>query len=156
MAENSKPNSSLELPGWLLIPVSRRVLFAIPGVVWTGVGVLLVGYAVVWLAPVSLLLKAAFGAGGLAVAAIFYRFVFAGIVRKNVARIDAGPERASAWAFQNWRSYIVTAFMIGLGITLRHSSLPKPWLAVVYEGIGVALLLTSLMYHRRWIGAAAA
>jgi hypothetical protein len=86
------------------------------------------------------------------VAVVFYRFVFAGIVRKNIARIDAGPERASAWAFQNWRSYLVTIFMVGLGITLRHSSLPKPWLAIVYEGIGVALLLTSLMYHRRWTG----
>lgn len=153
MAETSTtPASPSWLPGWLLLPVGRRARFAIAGVVWTAVGMLLVGYTVVWLAPVALMLEVEFAAAGLVVSWIFFQFVFAGIVRKNIARIDAGPERASAWAFQNWRSYLVTIFMVGLGITLRHSSLPKPWLAVVYEGIGVALLLTSLMYHRRWIG----
>jgi hypothetical protein len=77
------------------------------------------------------------------------RFVFGGIVRKNIARIDLGPARASAFAFQGWKSYVVTVFMVGLGITLRHSAIPKPELAVVYEGIGLALLVTSLLYDRR-------
>jgi len=87
------------------------------------------------------------------VAAAFVQFVFRRIVTKNIERIDAGPPRASAFAFQGWKSYVVTAFMIGLGITLRHSALPKPYLAVVYEGVGVALLLTSLLYHRRLVAA---
>jgi len=129
--------------------VDRRWLFAIAGVIWTAVGVLLLAYAATWLAPVALPLELELMAGGLVVAAVFVRFVFYGIVRKNITRIDEGPARASAFAFQGWKSYLITAFMIGLGIVLRHSPLPKPGLAVMYEGIGLALLLTSLLYHRR-------
>lgn len=132
--------------------VDKKWLFAIAGVVWTAVGVLLLTYAVTWLAPVALPLELELAAAGLVVAALFVQFVFSGIVRKNISRIDEGPARASAFAFQGWRSYLVTVFMIGLGVTLRHSSLPKPGLAVVYEGIGLALLLTSLLYHRRVLG----
>jgi hypothetical protein len=137
--------------GRALLVVDRHWLFAIAGVIWTGVGVLLLTYAVTWIAPVAVPLEIALAVGGLAVAALFVRFVFGGIVRKNIERIDQGPARVSAFAFQGWKSYLVTVFMIGLGITLRHSSLPKPGLAVVYEGIGVALLLTSLLYHRRLV-----
>jgi hypothetical protein len=132
-----------------VLPVDRHWLFAIGGAVWTAVGVLLLVYTATWLAPVSLGLKFILGAEGLVVAAIFVRFVFGGIVRKNIARIDLGPARASAFAFQGWKSYVVTVFMVGLGITLRHSAIPKPELAVVYEGIGLALLVTSLLYDRR-------
>lgn len=136
-----------------LLTVGRAGLFAIAGVIWTGVGLLLVGYAVSWLAPVARGLEVELALAGLVVAAFFVRFVFGRIVRKNIARIESGPARASAFAFQGWKSYLVTVFMIGLGIALRHSSLPKPGLAVVYEGIGFALLLTSLLYHRRVVGA---
>jgi magnesium-transporting ATPase (P-type) len=138
--ETPKPAAPLD--------VDRRWLFAIAGVIWTGVGVLLLTYAVTWLEPVSVPLEIELTIAGLAVAAVFVRFVFHGIVRKNITRIQAGPARANAFSFQGWKSYIVTVFMIGLGITLRHSALPKPALAVVYMGVGVALLLTSLLYHR--------
>jgi hypothetical protein len=75
------------------------------------------------------------------------------IVRKNIARIEDGPTRASAFAFQGWKSYLVTVLMVAMGITLRHSAVPKPYLAVIYEGVGAALLLTSLLYHRRFAAA---
>jgi len=139
-------------PWWRsLLPVGRPGLYATAGVIWTAVGLLCVGYAVVWLAPVALLTKIGLALAGLVVAAAFVRFVFWGIVRKNITRIEQGPARVSAFAFQGWKSYVVTVFMIGLGITLRHSAMPKPWLAVIYEGVGVALLLTSLLYHGRLV-----
>jgi hypothetical protein len=157
MSDESNPRvTGGGLPSWLTLPVTRRVLFAIGAVVWTAVGILLMVYTVTWLAPVPLPGMLGFVAGGLVVAVIFVRFVFSGIVKKNIVRIDAGPERASAWAFQGWKSYLVTVFMVGLGITLRHSPIPKPELAVIYEGIGVALLYTSLLYYRRLPGAARA
>ena len=137
-------------PQWARLPIDRRWLYAIAGVIWTGVGVLLVGYAVVWLTPVRMPLEIELAAAGLVVAGVFVRFVFQGIVGKNIVRIEQGPPRASAWAFQGWKSYLVTVFMVGLGIALRHSALPKPGLAVIYEGIGVSLLFTSLLYHRKF------
>jgi hypothetical protein len=36
--------------------------------------------------------------------------------------------------------------MIALGLLLRHSAIPKPYLAILYIGMGLALLLSSLRY----------
>jgi len=148
MTDGTNNGSAPTLADRMRLDVDRRWLFAIAGVIWTAVGVLLLTYAVTWLRPVSVPLEIELTVAGLAVAAVFVRFVFHGIVRKNITRIQAGPARASAFSFQGWKSYVITVFMIGLGITLRHSSLPKPALAVMYMGIGIALLLTSLLYHR--------
>ena len=52
------------------------------------------------------------------------------------------------FSFQAWKSYLLVAFMIALGITLRHSALPRPILAGVYLAIGGALFLSSLRYYR--------
>jgi hypothetical protein len=147
------PKRDIEPPGptfadRLRLDVDSRWLFAIAGVIWTGVGILLLAYAVQWLAPESIPVELELTAAGIAVAAVFVRFVFHGIVRKNIDRIEAGPTRASAFAFQGWKSYLITVFMIALGIALRHSAIPKTWLAPVYLGIGIALLTTSLLYHR--------
>jgi hypothetical protein len=130
------------------LDVDYRWLFAIVGVIWTGVGILLLGYAFSWLEPLTMFQEIGLVLAGLGVAAVFVRFVFRGIVRKNIDRIETGPKWRSAFSFQNWKSYLITVFMIGLGIVLRHSALPKAWLAPVYLGIGLALLLTSLLYHR--------
>lgn len=142
------PSSDPTFAERLRLDVDRRWLFAIAGVIWTGVGVLLLSYAVTWLRPVSVPSEIELTVAGLAVAAVFVRFVFHGIVRKNITRIQAGPARVSAFTFQGWKSYVITVLMIGVGIALRHSTLPKPWLAPVYLGIGLALLLTGLLYHR--------
>jgi hypothetical protein len=130
--------------------VGRHWLYAIAGLIWTAVGVLCLGYAVVWLLPLAPTGAFGFAAAGLVVAAAFVLFVFGRIVRKNITRIENGPGKASPLAFQGWKSYIVTALMIAMGIALRHSAIPRPDLAVVYEGVGAALLLTSLGYHRRF------
>ena len=136
-----------------LLAVGRTWLFGIAGTVWTGVGVLLLGYAVAWLSPVAVSTELAAGVTGAAIALLAARYLFARIVRGNILRIDSGPERASAFAFQAWKSYVVMIGMIALGITLRHSAIPRPALAVVYEAVGGALLLTSLLYHQRVLDA---
>jgi hypothetical protein len=136
----------------LRLDVDRRWLFAIAGVVWMAVGVLLLGYAVTWLAPVSVSLEIELGIAGLGVAAVFALFVFRGIVRKNIARIEGGPARASAFAFQGWKSYLVTVLMIVTGVVLKRSAIPKPDLAVVYLGVGLGLMITSGLYHRHLWG----
>lgn len=148
------PNE-IDEPVRTFLPVDRRWLFGIAGVIWSAVGVLLLSYAVQWLAPVGLSLEIVLLLAGVVVSGVFSHSVFLRIVRSNIARIDAGPERASVFAFQGWKSYLVTTFMIGLGVTLRHSALPKPWLAVMYSGIGAALLASSVLYHLRFFARAA-
>ena len=36
--------------------------------------------------------------------------------------------------------------MITMGVALRHSSIPKPWLAVPYTGMGLALVFSAVSY----------
>ena len=47
-----------------------------------------------------------------------------------------------------WRSYLLIPFMIILGVILRHSPVPRLYLAVLYLAIGTALFLSSLRYLR--------
>jgi hypothetical protein len=153
MTEPTTPPRST-LADRISIPVERRWLHAAAGVLWTAIGVLCLVYAVEWLAPpVTLPDELIFGAAGLVVAALFFQFVFIGLVRKNIARIESGPQVASLFTFQGWRSYLIAAFMMGMGATLRRSAIPKPWLAIIYEGVGIALFLTSLLYHRELVRA---
>jgi hypothetical protein len=149
-SQNASPDRTLA--DRVRLDVDRRWLFAIAGVVWMAVGVLLLGYAVMWLAPEAVPLEIELAVAGLAIAAVFVLFVFHGIVRKNIARIEGGPARASAFTFQDWKSYLVTVLMIGLGIGLRRSPIPRPALAVVYLGVGVGLMLASGLYHRHLWG----
>jgi hypothetical protein len=60
---------------------------------------------------------------------------------KNVERIHALPEKPCLFAFQSWTSYPLVLFMIGLGIGLKASSLPRTLLAGAYLAIGVGLFL---------------
>jgi hypothetical protein len=49
------------------------------------------------------------------------------------------------------RSYILVIVMMTLGITLRHSSIPRDWLSIIYNGIGFGLALSSVSYFNSYI-----
>ena len=129
--------------------VSRHWLLAVAGIMWAGVGVMLCSYAYTWLThpPSRLALAAALVGAAIALAA--GRFGFTGMARKNIDRILSLPGKACVFAFQAWRGYLIIVGMISLGIFLRHSPLPKVYLAVVYLAIGGALLMASVSYFTR-------
>jgi hypothetical protein len=130
--------------------VGRRWLFGIAGAAWTIAGLILLAWSVVWLGAVDLSAELELGTLGLAVAFLAGYYGFSPIVLRNISRIEGLPDRACAFSFQAWRSYLVMGFMIALGVTLRHSAFPKPALAVVYLAIGGALIYASGLYHRRF------
>ena len=80
--------------------------------------------------------------------AAIYTWGFSKLAKKNIRRIGAyTDEKICLFAFQKWSSYPLVAFMMGLGIYLRHySSLPKSLLAILYLGIGSALFASGLLY----------
>lgn len=84
---------------------------------------------------------------GLVLAVTMSIFVFSGMAHKNILRIRAYQEKVCVFAFQAWKSYLIIIFMVALGITLRSSPLPKPYLAVIYTTIGGALFLASINYY---------
>lgn len=126
--------------------VPKSVHFLLSGLMWAGVGIMLSSLAIGWLAaaeqePVCLLASL----GGLA-ALLIYRFGFSRLVRKNVDRFSSKRDRFCIFAFQEWKSYLIIVVMMSMGMALRHSVIPKPYLAAMYLGIGGGLFLASFGY----------
>ena len=78
--------------------------------------------------------------------------MFTGIVRKYAERIEAMPEpRASIFRTFSVKGYIIIAFMITLGITLKRiPQIPKSLIAWFYCGLGPGLLSAGVRFIIRW------
>jgi hypothetical protein len=129
--------------------VSKYLLMALAGLMWSGVGIMLCRLAVIWLKPVHRTLAWSLGSLGLISAIVVYRFGFSKIALKNITRLCRLPNPTCVFAFQAWKSYLIIIFMIALGLTLRHSPMPKHFLAVIYETIGGALFFSSFHFYGR-------
>jgi len=128
--------------------VDRRVLILLSGLTWSIVGLALCRMAVLWLLPVSGSPAALPGLSGIILCLAIHRFGFSRLVAKNIERIRSKQnKKICIFAFQAWKSYLIAAIMIGLGILLRSSPLPKKYLAVIYTGFGGAMILSSVKYY---------
>jgi len=111
---------------------------------------MLISLAVGWLLPLDWTFGALLAGMGIVLALMIYRFGFSGLVAKNRRRIERySKQKVCLLAFQEWKSYPLVAFMIGLGITLRSSAIPKSYLAIIYIGFGLSMFLSSLQYYRK-------
>ena len=135
----------------LLKPVvSRRWLFLLAGVMWTGVGVMLLTRAWVWLSALSLGWEIGLILISASIAFLFYRVMFTKTVAKNIRRLCNLPDPVSLFAFNSPKGYILIVFMIGLGIALRRSGLDTRILSLIYASMGGALLLASLHFYHQF------
>jgi hypothetical protein len=132
--------------------VDKRVLLLLAGVMWVGVGLMLVRLAWVWLSAPGVHGAMAYAAGGTAAALVIHHFGFLKVVDKNLGRILPMEGKHCVFSFMSWKSYILVAIMITMGALLRHSAIPKSWLSVLYIGIGLSLVLSSVRYLRVLIG----
>ena len=130
----------------------RKVhLLAVNGLLWTAIGtkISITGVShylaapsrsLWWMIPLSL-----------AVFAGFYR-MFTGIVRKYSERIHSlpGPREPIYLTFSP-KGYLVIAFMITLGITLKHiPGIPSSFFAWFYLGLGPGLLSAGIRFLISW------
>ena len=125
----------------------RPWLIALAGLTWSVVGILLCRSAYDWLVPVNRRGLAFFEIAGILMALAAYQLCFSRIARKNITRLSLLTEKTCIFAFQRWRSYVLIAVMVTLGIALRNLPVPKPYLAVLYTAIGGALFLASFQYY---------
>jgi hypothetical protein len=128
----------------------RNTLALIAGLIWSLTGLGLATVATLWLisSPTPYLVFAL--ALGLFVGWTVYRFKFGKLAAQNLERIysqSPGNDKVCVFAFQNVRSYFLVLIMMTMGYLVRHSGLPKPYLAPMYLAIGVALLLSSTNYY---------
>jgi hypothetical protein len=134
--------------------VPRHYLLAISGALWTLAGLLLCIRATIWLNTFSLLVEVVLEAVCVGIAVAAYSFVFFKVVQRNIDRIGRLPERACLFAFTSWQGYVMIGLMMTIGITLRNSSVPKYYLSIPYDAMGVILLIGSLKFYRRFLATA--
>ncbi len=134
--------------------VPRGWLLLLSGILWSGAGFLLMRFALGWLRSLPDGQALGATAGGLLLGAVIGLFGFSRVARANIGRILNLPHRSCFFGFQKWQSYLLVAFMMSLGIVLRHTGfVPRVLLATGYLGIGSALLGGSLLYYRAiWQG----
>jgi hypothetical protein len=135
------------VPAKLKPAVSRFWLVSLAGLLWSAVGLMLCRLAYLWLTAVPWGGALFLGISGIVLALIVHRFGFSRIAVKNIDRIRQFSEKGCLFAFQAWKSYLIIVIMVALGLLLRHSPLPKQYLAVVYLAVGGALFLASFHYY---------
>ena len=119
------------------------------GLMWSGVGMMLIRFAWRWLTEVELSTEVLLLIAGFILAGAIYFWGFSKLAGKNIRRIEAIPnQKPCLFAFQAWSSYPLVAVMIAMGIYLRvYSSFPHSLLAIAYLGLGGGLLGSSLHYY---------
>jgi len=129
--------------------VDKKILLFISFLVWVAVGVMLLGhvYAWWWAAQTS----GAFMMGGVGAALMIHHFGFLRVVDKNLGRILPMEGKRCVFSFMAWKSYLIVAVMVTMGSLLRHSPIPKSYLSVLYVGIGLSLILSSIRYLRLFL-----
>lgn len=128
--------------------VPKCWLFAACGVLWSVVGLSMCFAAMNWLRTEDFARGVGLELVGLVMALAVLQWGFSGIARRNIRRLRQLSDKGCFFAFQAWKSYLIIAFMVALGITLRRSPIPRATLAIVYTGIGGALFLASFQYYR--------
>ena len=135
--------------------VSKRTLLLIAGLVWLAAGVNILRIGLKALIPLfsggtgRLLL-----ALGLAVViCAAFSLMFHRIVVKHTARILSYETKQPAYRFFDTKSYILMAFMMTLGITLRRSGFVAEYFFTwFYTGLGTALSIAGIRFLIRGAG----
>ena len=131
--------------------VDKRVLIFMAGLMWCGVGVMLIRYAISWLSLCNGKEQILFYSAGFLAAMPIHHFGFLKIADKNINRLLPLTEKKSPFSFMTPKSYLIVIVMVSMGIALRHSPIPKKYLSLLYNGIGLALFLSGIRYFRVFI-----
>ncbi len=131
--------------------VSKRFLLFLAGGLWICVGGMLLFLAVSWLRAARGVNPYVFAGAGVLLALLVHHFGFLKIVDRNMARILPLNGKQCVFSFMSWKSYLMILVMIMMGAIVRHSAIPKPYVAVLYTGIGLALILSSVRYLRAFV-----
>jgi hypothetical protein len=125
---------------------TNRWHIGLAGITWGFVGLLLCRYSYNWLSPLQFPRAVLFASIGVIIAIVVYFYGMSRIARKNLSRLQAIKGKTCIFGFLTWRSYVNIAVMVTLGVTLRHSAVPKDYLSLVYTSMGGGLLMGSIQY----------
>ncbi len=133
------------------LSVSKRNLLLIAGIAWTVAGLILTGRGLTYLFQHGDFLGW-WLAGGLLFGILFYILLFADISHRHIIRIRGlSVPYPCAFSFFGFRSYLMMALMISVGIILnRFDVINKIWLYNFYVTMGVPLLISASQFFYSW------
>ncbi|MCF6238562.1 MAG: hypothetical protein L3J79_07085 [Candidatus Marinimicrobia bacterium] len=135
-----------------IIPVPKRYLLLVSGLMWSAVGLMLIALATGWLQDLQFEPHWLIIVEGIIPGILVAVFGFTRIVQKNIQRIRAMDSQASVFAFQAWHSYVLIVIMMSMGIYVRQSGLiPMILKTPGYYTIGTALSVSSIKYYQAFI-----
>lgn len=124
--------------------LSAALIWGIPGIVITIRGVL----AYCNQEPAELWWLLLFTVGAM----VAFYFIFNKITAKYINRIAIMPDVVHIWNTFSLRGWILVAFMMMLGITLRLISIvPHEFTASFYSGLGPMLILSAIRYMQCFV-----
>lgn len=133
-----------------MLKVKKPILFLLAGILWlaAGVNILRIGIEslIEVFKPAKLLTWILVGAALLVL--VGFHFMFTAMVRRHKKRILGYAEKkVSIFKFMDLKGYLIMAFMMGLGITLRRFvGLPTEFFASFYNGLGIALSIAGIRF----------
>ena len=132
--------------------VKRNTLLLLACIVWgmAGFNILRIGLVTYpdYLSIINYLLS-------VVVFVVFQIFIFSKLVTKHTKRIRSYTEERHLFLkFFDVRSFIIMAFMMGLGIVLRVGGFaPKQFIAFFYTGLGASLLVAGIRFGYNFVKA---
>lgn len=130
--------------------VKRRTLLLIAGVVWTIAGFNILKIGIMSYAGYIHILNLVCSS---IIFLMFWVFIFNKLVVKHTTRI-AGyeEEKKYFWNFFDISSFIIMAFMITVGVSIRSFNLlPNVIIAVFYTGLGLALFGAGIKFMKNYL-----
>lgn len=150
LAHEAEHRSSFSFTGGMLMKIKKRNLLLLAAIVWmiAGFNILRIGietYAA-YKSVINFILS-------LLIFLFFWFMIFYKLTVKHTDRIqNYQEERQFFLNFFDLKSFLIMAFMITFGITIRtFHLLPDRFIAVFYTGLGAALFLAGITFGRNYI-----
>jgi hypothetical protein len=128
--------------------VNKTMLILIAGIVWIGVGMMLSRLAILWWQNYAGSYLPLFLFIALLLGMIKGYFILTRVVSTNIRRINQLNGTNFILAFISVKTYLLIIGMMILGFVLRHSLFPKHYLAILYLGAGLAMIISSVPYFK--------
>lgn len=127
--------------------VSQKTHLLLAALLWTIIGLFLVQRGIGYLIDDKLLLLTA---AGILAGSLKSRYILDKSAERGVERIKRFADNTCVGAVYSWKTWLLVAGMMLLGILVRSSSLPETIVGTVCIAIGWALIRSSRLGWTAW------
>lgn len=127
--------------------VPKRIHLLLAATLWSLIGIFLMLRGISWLTPIE---KLWIAIPALMIGTLKSLFILDRSARKGVHRILEMADGTCLGAVYSTKTWMLVLVMMGAGMALRRSSMPKELLGGIYITIGWALFYSSRHAWRAW------